>query len=233
MLISTNWPVLFCCFSSVIYLSGCEFWGPYELMVSFKEDSCELGGGGQGVRVFCFSYHVLPPPVLFVLLCLPTPTLHWVAPVFKIKKLRWKVNHSALSGALTEAAFLWNKFANFVGSRVANRGLRYFPAKSSWPSVDWYRGPSHTGALVNKMAATDAPTTVCTSFKFLFCTKFCEQLFVILCISRVKIWFMAISATVWILCHIVHTLNYLHVPFKNLSYVVPILENIVLKEENS
>ena len=47
MLISTNWPVLFCCFSSVIYLSGCEFWGPYELMVSFKEDSCELGGGGD------------------------------------------------------------------------------------------------------------------------------------------------------------------------------------------
>ena len=48
MLISTNWPVLFCCFSSVIYLSGCEFWGPYELMVSFKEDSCELGGGDRG-----------------------------------------------------------------------------------------------------------------------------------------------------------------------------------------
>ena len=44
---------------------------------------------------------------------------------------------------------------------------------------------------------------------------------------------MAISTTVWILCHIVHTLNYLHVPFKNLSYVVQILENIVLKEENS
>ena len=135
MSISTNWPVLFCCFSSITYLSGCEFWGPYELMVSFKENSCELGGGGQGVRAFCFSYHVLPPPVLlssfasrtFVLLCLPTPTLHWVAPVFTIKKLRWKVNHSALSGALTEAAFLWNKFANIVGSRVANRGLRYFP----------------------------------------------------------------------------------------------------------
>ena len=232
MLISTNWLVLFCCFSSVIYLSGCEFWGPYELMVSFKEDSCELGGGDRGSEssasrtTFSRLPYFCPP--------LPPdshPSLS--SSVFKIKKLRWKVNHSALSGALTEAAFLWNKFANFVGSRVANRGLRYFPAKSSWSSVDWYRGPSHTGALVNKMAATDAPTTVCTSFKFLFCAKFCEQLFVILCISRVKIWFMAISATVWILCHIVHTLNYLHVPFKNLSYVVPILENIVLKEENS
>ena len=63
MSISTNWLVLFCCFSSVTYLSGCEFWGLYELMVFFKEDSYELGGG-QGVRVFCFSYHVLPPPVL-------------------------------------------------------------------------------------------------------------------------------------------------------------------------
>ena len=48
MLISTNWPVLFCCFSSVTYLSGCEFWGLYELMLFFKEDSCELGGGGTG-----------------------------------------------------------------------------------------------------------------------------------------------------------------------------------------
>ena len=47
MSISTNWPVLFCCFSSVTYLSGCEFWGLYELMVFFKEDSYELGGGGD------------------------------------------------------------------------------------------------------------------------------------------------------------------------------------------
>ena len=127
MLISTNWPVLFCCFSSVIYLSGCEFWGPYELMVSFKENSCELGGGGTGGQSLLLLVPRSPASRTFVLLCLPTPTLHWVAPVFTIKKLRWKVNHSALSGALTEAAFLWNKFANIVGSRVANRGLRYFP----------------------------------------------------------------------------------------------------------
>ena len=89
MSISTNWLVLFCCFSSVTYLSGCEFWGLYELMVFFKEDSYELGGGTGGQSLLLLVPRS-PSSRTLVPLCLPTPTLHCVAPVFKIKKIALK-----------------------------------------------------------------------------------------------------------------------------------------------
>ena len=80
----------------------------------------EGGGGETGeVRVSCTTFSC--PPYF----CAPLPpdfhpSLCWSRlqvnqedqkPGLTFKKIAWKVNHSALSGALTEAAFLWNKFA--------------------------------------------------------------------------------------------------------------------------
>ena len=48
-----------------------------------------MGGGGQGGQSLPLSVPRSPAPRTFVPLCLPTPALHCVAPVFKlIKRIR-------------------------------------------------------------------------------------------------------------------------------------------------
>ena len=237
MLISTNWPVLFCCFSFVIYLSGCEFWGPYELMVPLKRTLVSWGGGGQDrgsessasrttfsrLPYFCPP---LPPDSHPSLSCsrLPNKKIALKSePLHTLRRAHW-------SGIPLKQVC---KFCRKQGSQQR-------PSLFS-RQIFLTVGRLVSGTVTHGCSGEQNGGHWCSNyglyfFQILVLCKILRAAFrdtLYLCISRVKIWFMAISATVWILCDIVHTLNFLHVPFKNLSYVVPILENIVLKEENS
>ena len=89
------------------------------------------GGGGQGGHNLPLPVPRSPTSRTFLSLCLPTPALYCVSPLScksrcltpysdsnigsalalsKIKKLCCKSNHSVLSSAIIEAAFLRHKF---------------------------------------------------------------------------------------------------------------------------